>query len=303
MRTCEGEALGTCWRVSTADVAPPRAAIEAVLREVAAEMSAWAPASALSRFNAAPGGAWIALPPGLLAVLREALAVAEATGGAFDPTVGAAADAWGFGPSSPPTCPPDATPRPLGWRRLRIDAGGRAFQPGGLTLDVGGIGKGWAADRVAALLERRGSASHLVEVGGELRGLGLKPDGAPWMVALEPPRLLAPSPTVVALHRGALATSGDQHRTRTLGGRRYGHTLDPATGTPLADAPVQAVVWAEAAVRADALATALLVMGVARGIAWADATGTACLLTTATEAGVRRHASKAWCGMSMEGGG
>lgn len=297
VRELAGEALGTSWRLLWAGSPVPASAVEAALEAVAVEMSAWRPDSGLSRFNAAPAGAWVALPAGLLDVLRRGLEVSEASGGAFDPTVGAAADAWGFGASGPRTAPPADAPLPLGWRRLRIDGGGRAFQPGGLALDVGGIGKGWAADRLCDLLARRGAASHLVEFGGECVGWGVRPDGAPWTVALEPPRPGAPCPAVVALHAGALATSGDARRAFEHGGRRFAHTLDPRTGAPLPSPPVSVTVWAPACTEADAWATALTVLGVEAGVTLADRAGVAALMTTAEGQGVRSRATAAWAAM------
>ncbi len=299
VRELAGEALGTTWRVLHAgDPAVAAAEVAAVLDGVAEEMSAWRPGSALSRFNRAPAGTWLPLPHGLLAVLRCALAVAEATGGAFDPTVGALSDAWGFGPSLVPAAPPAEPLRPLGWRRLRIDRAGRAFQPGGLRLDVGGIGKGWAADRVADLLARRGVPASLAEVGGELVGRGVRPDGRPWMVALEPARAHTPSPATVALHTGALATSGDLHRQRRWGDRIASHSFDPATGRPAETGVVCATVWARTALEADAWATALIVLGAGRGVATADAHGVAALLACEAEGAVRHVATRAWAAMS-----
>ncbi len=298
VRELAGEALGTSWRLLWAGPELPASAVDAALDAVAAEMSAWRPDSALSRFNAAPAGAWVPLPVGLLDVLRCGLAVAEASDGAFDPTMGAAAEAWGFGPSGPRAAPPAHAPAPLGWRRLRIDAGGRAFQPGGLSLDVGGIGKGWAADMLARLLDRRGASSHLVEVGGEVVGRGLKPDGAPWTVALEPPRPGAPCPAVVALHTGALATSGDHRRGFAHDGRRYAHTLDPRTGAPLAAPPASVTVWAPACTEADAWATALTVLGREAGVALADREGVAALITEPSAEGFVSVPTAAWAAMA-----
>src|SRR4051812_45475190 len=183
-----GETMGTTWSVKL--VAPPTANAEALtamaqreLDGVVREMSPWAPLSDLSRYNRAAPGSWTALPPAFAQVLRCALEVAEATDGAFDPTLGALVDLWGFGPRPFSGSPPDSDAvarvrETAGWRRLVLD-GDTLFQPGGVRLDLNGIAKGFAVDQVAAALDRAGARSYLVEVGGELRGSGAKPDGQP----------------------------------------------------------------------------------------------------------------------------
>jgi hypothetical protein len=126
--------------------------------------------------------------------------------------------------------------------------GDSLFQPGGLRLDLNGIAKGFAVDQVAAALDRAGARSYLVEVGGELRGTGAKPDGQPWWVELErPPTANDGLRTLVALHGLSVATSGDYRRFFEHDGRRYAHTLDPATAAPVAHATVSVTVLDPAA--------------------------------------------------------
>ena len=226
-----GATMGTTWSVRL--VAPPTADARALtamaqraLDAVVREMSPWEPLSDLSRYNRAAAGSWTPLPPAFAQVLRCALQVAEATGGAFDPTLGALVDLWGFGPRPFSGAPPDADDiagarEAAGWRHVALD-GDALFQPGGLRLDLNGIAKGFAVDQVAAALDRAGARSYLVEVGGELRGTGAKPDGQPWWVELErPPTASGGEVTVVALHDLAVATSGDYRRFFDHDGRRW----------------------------------------------------------------------------------
>ena len=286
-----GAAMGTTWSVKLAGAGLPvglQGGVQAELDAVVAAMSHWEPASELSRFNAAPAGAWVTLSPAFAAVMACALEVAELTDGAFDPAMLGAAAAWGFGP---PGVAPGFTPG--AWRRLRLE-GDRLLQPGGVRLDLSGVAKGFAVDQVARLLERRGCGSFLVEVGGELYGRGLKPDGDPWWAAVEPPREGVVDAIRLALPGWAVATSGDYRRFLPTTGGRLAHTLDPRTGAPLEAAAASVTVLAADCILADAWATALTVMGEARGLAFADAHGLAALIFLADEAGVRAVASRAW---------
>lgn len=274
-----GRTMGTCWSVRLAAPAPPPAtvgaAIAAVLDEVVAEMSGWEAASRLARFNRAAAGSWHVLPSGFFHVLAAGVGIARATGGAFDPAIGAMVDLWGFGPGPARLEPPAeaeiaAARARSGWERLELDAPARrARQPGGLALDLSGIAKGHAVDRVAALLAARGFGHVLVEIGGELKGLGVRPDGQPWWVAVEAPPGIALPETRVALHGLAIATSGDYRRFFDHGGRRYAHSLDPRIGRPVANDLASVTVVHEECLRADAFATALLVMGREEGPAFA----------------------------------
>lgn len=255
-----GETMGTAWRVRLAeprglDLAAVERAICATLDGLTAEMSHWAAESHLSRFNRAPPGRWVALPPDFAVVIAAGLDVAVQSDGAFDPAIGGLTDLWGFGPvpaSRPPT--QDDIGRALalgGWRRLGWDPAGRRLrQPGGLKLDLSGIAKGHAVDRVAGVLAAGGVAHALVEVGGELVGSGIRPDGEPWWVDLETPGGLA-LPLRIALHGFAVATSGDYVRGR--------HTIDPRDGGPVAHTLAVSVLH-RSAMLADAWATALGVL-------------------------------------------
>lgn len=284
-----------------ADPARIAAVITRELDDVVAEMSAWAPGSALSRFNDAPSGTWHVLPPGLRTVLHCALATAAETGGAFDPTIAPLTGIWGFGPVPVPPGLPDtmllaAARARCGYHRLRIDEG-RAFQPGLLGLDVSGIGKGHAVDRVAERLQGIGIASLLVEIGGELRGHGVKPDGMPWWVELETPPGAGIATFRVALHDCAVATSGDYRRFFEIGGRRYAHTIDPRTGWPAGTGLASVTVLDGSCMRADARATALTVLGLDAGMAHARRHGIAALFLARARDGYREHLSPALAAM------
>lgn len=295
VRAFGGATMGTTWSVkavlpATADLPALTAMVQRALDAVVAQMSPWEPLSDLSRYNRAAPGGWTRLPAETATVLRRALDIARASGGAFDPTLGALADLWGFGPSPfagrPPA--PDAI-APLreagGWARLNLD-GEALFQPGGLRLDLNAIAKGFGVDQAAATLDRAGVKSYLVEVGGELRGTGAKPDGQPWWVELErPPTANDAQRTVVALHGLSIATSGDYRRFFEHDGRRYAHTLDPATGAPVEHPSVSVTVLAADCMSADAWATALTVMAPDAALAFAAGHDLAALIVSRAPAG------------------
>ena len=275
VRALGGATMGTRWSVRMAapagyDVTPLQAAIEVRLTTIVRQMSQWEPGSTLSRFNAAPPGTWAILPADFAAVIDRALRIARASDGAFDPALGRLVDLWGYGAlavAGPPNAAAIAAARARsGWRWLAWEPGARCLlQPGGVALDLAGIAKGYAVDAVADLLAEHGFAHCLVEIGGELVGRGLRPDGDPWWVELEVPPDTAIAPLRIALHGLAVATSGDY--------RRGGHTLDPRTGRGTTNRVVATSVIAPRAVDADAWATALGVLGPAAGLALAERHG------------------------------
>lgn len=294
-----GTTMGTSWRVRLAagagtDLAELKAAIQATLDQLVAEMSHWEPGSILGRFNRAPAGSWAALPSDFATVIAAGLEIAEQSGGAFDPGIGALVDAWGLGAvavEGPPA--PEVVGELLaasGWRRLAYDPAARRLrQPGGLRLDLSGIAKGHAVDRIAGLLANREIRHALVEVGGEFAGRGLRGDGDPWWVDLETPGGAAP--LRIALHELAVATSGDYVRGR--------HTLDPRTGRPVAHALAVSVMHGSA-MRADAWATALSVLDREAGEALARAQGLAVRALAREGAGVREWISPALAELMVE---
>lgn len=238
-----GTAMGTTWSVSLVasrqrDLHPLHAGIQARLDEVVAQMSTWEPGSDLSRYNRADAGQWCALPAETRHVLACALAIATASDGAFDPSIGPLVALWGFGAHAGDRRQPDAallqaTRDRCGWQRLQWQDDA-LLQPGGLELDLSAIAKGFGVDHVAAWLRGQGIIAALIEVGGELAGYGRKPDGQPWRVLVES----APEedahtdtpPRVLTLDGRAVATSGDRWHQYQADGEAYSHSLDPRTG-------------------------------------------------------------------------
>lgn len=289
-----GLCMGTHWEVRcvpAADLSPSQEQdlyrqLQAELDAINAEMSHWQGDSALMRYNRAAPGTWHPVSPAFLQVLKFGLQVAQESDGAFDPAAGDLVNLWGFGaqaqaPQTPPSAQQVAAclQQRGQWRQIQIDlAGARILQPGAVVLDFSAIAKGYAVDALAACLHKHHIRHYLLEVGGELRGSGMKPDGMPWWVGLEslPGEISGEMPWLLGLHGLAVATSGDYRRFFIHDGKRYAHTIDPRSGYPCADHDGQVagvcVVHAEC-MAADAYATALYVLGAQAGLRFADRHG------------------------------
>ncbi|AUM75160.1 FAD:protein FMN transferase [Paracoccus jeotgali] len=268
-----GPTMGSHWSAlfftqANFDAAPLQQALQAAVDQVDAQMSTWRPASDLMRLNAAPVGAWVAVPAQLMAVLRLGLKIGRASGGAFDIGMGDAVRAWGFGPEA---ATPAGIRAAMQVRRrpahevleLQGDRGRKAAP---IALDLNGVAKGHGVDRLAETLAAFGVSSGLVCIDGEMRAMGLRPDGAPWTIAVEAPDPDRRAPhAVLALQDAAVATSGDYRHWVELQGRRLSHTMDPTRGAPLPDPPASVTVVARTCAEADAWATALMVLGVEKG--------------------------------------
>lgn len=277
LATLGGETMGTTWSVklaasARADLHALHHGVQRQLDAVVAQMSTWESDSDISRYNRAAADTWQRLPADFFDVLQCALHVARESAGAFDPTVGALVGLWGFGADArAQAAPDDASLRVarerLGWQRLALRAGTRELlQPGGVHLDLSAIAKGFGVDRVAAHLRENGIGSALVEVGGELFGYGAKPDGAPWRVLVEAAAEERDGEArVLDLDGIAVATSGDRWHAYEENGVRHSHSIDPRSGKPVERAAVSVSVIAGDAMRADAWATALTVLGATDG--------------------------------------
>ncbi|MBB5746378.1 FAD:protein FMN transferase [Brevundimonas variabilis] len=291
-----GQTMGTTWSVRAVPApgtvqADLQSAIQSELDSIVALFSPWEPDSEIRRFNLAPAGTW-ALSGDFWDLLISSMELADDTDGAVDPTLGALVDLWGFGPPGPREDLPTDDEIGIalgvsGWQKLRLHrAGQAAVQPGGLFLDFSGIAKGHAVDRVSERLTALGATAHLVEIGGELRGMGVKPDAQPWWVEIEQPPGSQIPRTVAALFDVAVATSGDYRRAFIHEDRLYPHTLNGRTGRPVDNGVTSVTVFHTSAMRADALATALTVMGPEDGPAYAEAMGLNAHFVCRTEKGL-----------------
>jgi thiamine biosynthesis lipoprotein len=229
--------------------------------------------------------AWQDVSPTLYVVLKEARSVSELTHGAFDVTVAPLLALWGYEHGgeldsvskafTPPTSAQFRQARSsVGYDKLELRNSPRAsIRKGaaGMQLTVDGIAPGYAVDRIATELRALGHASFIVEIGGEVRAAGQRPEGGPWRIAIEAPLATAREPLVgLRLRDAAVSTSGDYRDARIdTTGQRYSHTIDPRTGRTVAGSLTSVTVIDANTIRADAYATALMVMGTEAGLAWA----------------------------------
>lgn len=277
--------MGTRWSATvdvgaTMDLAALQQDLTAAVEQVDAQMSPWKPDSDLLRLNCAPVDAWVDLPAEMLEVLTCALDICRLSAGAFDPGVGALVDAWGFGAARDA---PDAVaihtarqaaPRPT-HECLELDLpAGRARKRAPVQLDLCGIAKGYAVDRMAAVLQQHGVRQALVALDGELRAVGSQASGAPWAVALEQPEAGHRAVHgVIELQDLAVATSGDYRHYLEVGEQRLSHNMDARRAAPVNNAVASVTVLARTCMHADAWATALLVAGPGEGLAMAQRRG------------------------------
>lgn len=289
MRRLGGETMGTEWSLSFvtggADIRP---LVESVLADVIAESSLWEPESEICRFNRAAAGAQVPLSTGFAAVVGCALQLAAESGGAFDPRVGRLSAHWGFGPSGVPAAGDIPTPP----QPLQL-SDGVLTQPGGVWLDLNGIAKGQAVDRVAHALRAAGIGHFLIGIGGEYRGEGARPDGQPWWVEIEQPPGAALPPLRVALCGLSVATSGDYRRAFRRDGNRLSHSIDPRSGKPIPEGVASVAVLGKSCMVADAEATAITVLGPVEGLRWATERGLAAQILLREGSGFRELPSPA----------
>lgn len=275
-----GSAMGTRYSVTVAEplTAERRELLEhrigGAIDGIEQAMSTYIVESDVSRFNASRSTEWIEVSGSVCEAVTAAHELSEMTGGAFDITVGPLVNLWGFGPETVELAPPPpaeiATAQArVGYQRVHADCSKPALRKDrpDVYIDLSAWAKGFAVDRVAALLDELGIENYLVELGGELRMSGRNAQGELWAIAIEKPsdngldiRL------VVRLTDRGVSTSGDYRNYFVYEGRRYSHLIDGRQGRPVTHNLASVTVVADRAAFADAMATALLVLGPEEGM-------------------------------------
>jgi len=274
-----GPTMGTSYTVQVAALPASMEAealserIDTLLGRLDKEVfSTYAPGSELSRLNRHPVGVPFEASAEMLAVLSLAQEISELSGGAFDVTVGPLVNLWGFGPDLGPEG--DRIPDPsslaqalalVDYSALIINASrAEVIKTAAVAVDLSAIAKGFAVDEVALALEDEGVNDYFIEVGGELKMSGRKPDGSDWIPAIETPDPEQSSIYEIIHSRGetlSLAGSGDYRNYFETDGVRYTHEIDPRTGRPVQHNLAAVYVIDSQAARADALATAFMILG------------------------------------------
>lgn len=261
-----GNVFGTAYHIKYLSKYDAHNLISLELEKINNTFSIFNPNSLVSRLNVAETDSVNDLFKELFLISKS---VYKETGGAFDPTVRPAVEAWGFGKSEVPSLAPeklDSIRELIGFQKVTLE-GELLKRPRGVTLDFGAIAKGYAVDRVAEILEKIGIKHYIIEIGGEVRVLGLNPEDNPWQIGIVKPQTSNDIQSsdlqdkIIELTEGSVATSGNYNNIRHINGKSYSHTIDPFSASPRLSDILSATVIAPQCAVADAYATAFMVLG------------------------------------------
>lgn len=249
-------------------------AIEAIqkafqeIRRLENQMSIQIPTSEISKINQAAGEFPVPVAKELLEVIQRSLFWSEKTAGAFDITIGAAQKLWDFDASSLPAEIPIAEAiKKIDFRKIQIEGQNIFLSEKGMRLNLGAIAKGYAVDSAINILKKNKIQNALINAGGDLKSIGKRSDQLNWKIGLQHPRKPESLLASLSISEKAVATSGDYQKYFKQNGMRYHHILDPKTGYPAASGAMSVTVIAEKVMDADALSTAVFVLGPEKGIA------------------------------------
>jgi thiamine biosynthesis lipoprotein len=282
----KGRTMGTQYNIkyfSSSGLDDPKevqSLIDDVLLKVNKEMSTYLNESEISyRLG------WLKISPDFFRVSKFALSLAGDTEGAFDPTIGPLVNLWGFGPGGSRKVPKEKdiseAKKRVGFDKIILNEKTNEIKKKvpGVYLDLSSLAKGFGVDKVAEFLMAKGSKVYMVEIGGEVRTLGKKADGSSWRIAIEAPHPVSQGESyqkVLELNSMALATSGSYRNFFMQDGKKYSHTIDVHSGRPVAHSVASvSVAHKDSCMKADALATALMAMGLEKGFAYAEKEGIA----------------------------
>lgn len=290
-----GETMGTYYSIvidgaHESQESEIREKVEDCLAQVNRQMSTWDPASEISRFNHLKSTDWFSVSPEFAEVVTESLRIYQLTEGSFDPTVSPLIDLWGFGGKQPEKLPSEediaAAKLHVGMELIDVRMTPPAIRKRkpGVALNLSAIAKGHGVDQVSELLTSLGFPAHIVDIGGENRAGKPKSTGTKWRIGVESPLDSANGPhRVIELTDLSVATSGDYRNYFEFQGVRYSHVIDPLTGKPVEHPPASVTVLSKSCITADALATALMVMGTERGLPFCQKNGLSVLFLDVAE--------------------
>lgn len=296
-----GPTMGSSYKVSyVKDRKAPgaeevRAEVEKILGELDQAVSTYRDDSAVARFNALPAGACMSMPEDALALADSAMRLRQGAEAAYDITMLPVLDAWGFGPGAAarkasadqgeltvdalqkvPEIPTRPSEQTLAALRERIGQqhlyrqGRKLCKAAPIQIDFNSIAAGLAIDKIGNALSARGIGNYLVDVTGEIRGHGSKPDGAPWRIAIEAPvDHVRQAQRIIALQGQTISTSGDYRQYREVDGHRLSHMIDPRTLAPVTHRLAAVTVVHPLGVMADGYSTLLMVLGPEAGYRYA----------------------------------
>jgi thiamine biosynthesis lipoprotein len=297
----QGRTMGTTYNIkiviknNAVDTQQLHTGIDALLVQLNQEMSTYIDDSELSLFNKSTSLAPIEISIGLTRVIKEAIRLGQLSEGKLDVTVGPLVNLWGFGPEYRPDIIPSdeallAARQRIGLAELTLIGNKLAKKVPNLYVDLSTIAKGYGVDLVAEYLEEEGVYNYLIEIGGEMRIKGFKHTGELWHIAIEKP-IQDPTGEHRSVHQviipknNAVATSGDYRNYYEASGQRFSHIIDPSTGKPINHKLVSVTVIHPSSMTADGLSTAMMVMGEAKAIAFAEENDIAAYFIAKTDHG------------------
>lgn len=302
-----GPAQGTTYSITVVpgegavDAAALQGLVEQRLAQIDLALSNYRDDSGIAALNRAPVGEWIDVGADLYEVLMLSMQMGWLSNGAFDVTAGSLVELWGFGGAEPRSDVPgddeiEAAKALAGFQYLELDlAALRVRKQRAVRIDLSGVAQGYSVDVLADLLRAEGLTDFLVEVGGELVLSGDSPRGTPWRIAIERPSAVGGEMELaVELSGVAVSTSGDYRDYFEKDGVRYSHTIDSATGRPVAHRLASVTVIADSCGQADALSTAIMVLGPERGLQMAEQHGLAAYLIVRGDKGFETRHSTAF---------
>jgi len=308
--------MGTYFKVTVRSLPPSihedelKASIEKLLEKVNAQMSTYIPESEISRFNQYEKTDWFPVSSETALVVNEALKIHYLTQEAFDITIGPLVNLWGFGPPGrkgeiPNQEKVNIALKTVGSRHLqsRLNPPSLKKDIADLYLDLSGIAKGFGVDHLAEYLESIGITDFLVDIGGEMKTSGHKGNGLPWKIAIERPVIDKQEiQKIINLTNHAVATSGDYRNYFEKDDQRYSHEINPKTGRPVQHRLASVTVLDSSCMRADALATALMVLGPQEGYRLAQREKLAVLFIVKGKDGFFEKATPALMGLTKSKG-
>lgn len=265
--------------------------IAAILGRLHAQMSTYDANSEVSRFNSNRNTDWFSVSTDVCRIVELSQQISQLSNGAFDITVSPLVNLWGFGPAPTRTAPPSAAEiqiakQRVGYQHLQTRCNDIGLTPAlrknypHIAIDLSAIAQGYGADKIADYLDLLGIADYLVDVGGELRSSGVNAQKMAWRIGVERPISSQQGQVeqVLPIKDCAVATSGSYRNFFEANGKRYSHTIDPNTGSPVTHNLVSVTIVTKIAAVADAWATAISVLGAEKGYAVAKKNNLAVLL-------------------------
>lgn len=242
--------------------------VDSLLETINLRMSTYIDSSEISRFNSTTTTDWFAVSAETAEIIGLALSVSEKSSGAFDVTAGPLVNLWGFGPEASTSDIPNAESIKRAMSKVGFQKLSTRPTPPSIKKDIpevycdlAAIAKGWGVDRVAAFFDDMSISDYLIEIGGEIKARGKNNQNETWQIGIATPDSEAGIQKIVSLNDASMATSGDYRLYFERDGTRYSHILDPRTGRPITHQLASVTVIDKRCADADAMATAIIVLG------------------------------------------